>query len=168
MTSALWPSVIGAGGVVVGAALSQVVTRLNAKEARKDHQADLDRARRERMNDLEREVGVRLLVALDHALAVKLAHDVVSDTEIIRASCEELEIVGTAEVALAARFVAVYLQSVLDKLAEPGKLDTATWDRLGNSARELSRALRERHWHPEGAGGSAPKAAPPPGQGGPT
>jgi len=158
MTSAFWPSVIAAGGVVVGAALSQVVTRLNAKEARKNHQADLDRARRERMSDLEREVGVRLLVALDHAVAVKLAHDVVADTEVIRASCEELEIVRSPQVALAARFVAAYWRFLLGELAEPRKLDEATFGRLAESSQDLRSALRERHWGVEETARSTPKA----------
>jgi len=141
--------VIGAGGVVVGVAPSQVVTRLNAKEARKDHQTDLDRARRERMGDLEREIGVRLLVALDHALTVKLAHDVVADTEVIRASCEELQIVGTPEVALAAAFVAIYWQILSDKLKQRGEVDEATFNQLAGSSRDLRRVLRERHWDAE-------------------
>jgi hypothetical protein len=103
------------------------------------------------MSDLQRDLGVRLLVALDHAVAVKIAQDVLADTEVIRASSEELEIVGTAEVALAARFVAGPWRSLSDKLARQGQLDGATFQRLAESSQALRIALRERHWGPEEA-----------------
>jgi hypothetical protein len=144
--SVFWSSVIGATGVVVGAALGQAVTWVNLKHSRKDHLADLDRARQEHMRDLERELGVKLLVALDHAIAVKGAQDVMRDTEVLRAACEELEIVGSLEVALSARLVAVEWHALSLKLMQAGEVDEAIFHRLGTGSDDLRKRLREAHW----------------------
>jgi hypothetical protein len=148
MNSVFWSSVIGAAGVVVGAALSQVVTWLNAKQARKDQQADLARARRERMNDLEREVGVKLVVALDHAIGLKLSEDTTADTEVIRASCEELQIVGREGARAAAEVIARAWYFIKVQLETTHVADEGTVEALMKHRDDLREALRQAHWSP--------------------
>jgi hypothetical protein len=134
--------------LVLGLALSQAFTWLNAKRTRKDHQADLGQAKRQGMSDLEREVGVKLLVALDHAIVVKGSKDVTGDTDVIRASSEELQIVGQPDVKLAAAVISTGWSVLAYQLETTGVADEGIVDTLIAQRNELREALRNSYWDP--------------------